>query len=384
MKSNIKLDLLRSDFMKSINSKKIDKSQAILNKIIELFPDQKQLIDYYRIVVEYYIDMKLSLRSYDNLFLAKDSNFYSPEGYYFSMKLPTNKTIELKSGFGHPWTSLNPSIVKFKNDFLINIRSSNYIIQGTTYIPSDEKGHIKTRNKLLFFDSNLNGMRSIELKSRINYFRNDWGIKGFEDNRLFVHHNQLYVLSVTYDTHRLSVPRVVHGRIDPNSGIIDDVVELIIKGLPRDIPEKNWLPFSFNDRVYAVYSYHPFSVLNITDPNNISFISSKCNGKYNFKSFRGTASPIKYKDNHFLCVIHQVYSKQDNSRVYIHRFLEFNSNFEITRISFQFHFIDLQIEFCSGMTDNGNEILLTFGINDIKAFLYSIDKNKIEEMMYRI
>jgi hypothetical protein len=386
MKSNTKLDLLQNDFMKSINSKKIDKSQAILNKIIEFFPEQKQLINYYKIVIEYYDDKLKSLNSYDSLFLAKDSNFYSPEGYYFALKFPSNKKVELKARFGHPWTSLNPSIVKLGDHLLVNIRSSNYIIKGTTYIPFDENNHIKTRNKLLFLNpKNLNETKSIELKNRIKYFRrNDWGIKGFEDNRLFVHKNQLYVLSVTYDTHELSVPRLVHSKINLNAETIDDTIELIIKGLPREIPEKNWLPFSFNDRVYAVYSYHPFSILDITNPSNPFFSSSKCNSKYNFKSFRGSAPPIQYRNNHFLCVVHQVYSKPDNSRVYIHRFLEFNHSFEMTRISFQFYFIDFQIEFCSGMIENNDEILLTFGIKDLDAFLYSIDKKKIEEMMYVI
>lgn len=371
-------DSLCVKFKNLININKYLEADEV-NKIIkQRFPKEIHTNSYYNIILKYYTNKEESLKLYDQLFLSVGFNKFAPEGYFFSMKIESFKKVPIKINLPNPWVPLNPSIIRKDDRYILNIRVSNYrIFPGGKYISLDSDKIIRTRNIIRELDLDLKVIDEYELIQPATYQRSDWGIKGFEDVRLVSWNDQLFFSAATYDTHKLNVQRVVLCEIRDKK--IYSVINLDIPGQKRTT-EKNWLPYVKDNKLLFVYSYHPFIILNSSDPKKIKVHSNFKSDNYDFRQFRGSCSPINYKDGEIL-LIHQVYTKSDNSKVYLQRLLYIKDN-KIYGISHQFYFDCHQIEFCSGMcNDKNGDFLFTFGINDLSAYIYSVKKEVIDSMI---
>lgn len=379
--SNNDFKSLGTRFNNAINNRKFDEAEEVLKLINKSSSSDTATVKYLETVLEYYRDFNKSLKSFDNLFLSNDFNKHTSEGYFFSLKIKPIRRLPINLSVEYPWVPLNPSIIRDGDRYIMNIRVSNYrILPGGRYESLEKDKIIRTRNFIRIMNNNFEEIETYEIIQPERYTRNNWGIKGFEDLRLFKHNDKLKFLSATYDTHNLNVQRVISGTIEDKK-IVDVCRSLCVPGIPQHT-EKNWLPFIYGSKVYCTYNYHPFTVLDITNPDKIQILNISDN-RNNFRSFRGSATPLPYK-NGFICLIHQVYTKSDNDKVYLQRFVYFEE-FRIKKISHQFYFEDHRIEFCCGMCydENGN-FVFTFGVNDCGAFLYVVDKKTVDSILYDV
>ena len=387
MDNDIKrFNFLCDKFNKEVFHKKYNELENLIKEIEKNYPKEKSITEYFKVVIEFYKNFTNSLKSYDNLSLSNTFNKYLSEGYYYSIKIKSKQQIRVNLDIQYPWTVLNPSIIKDEDNFIMNIRSSNYrILPGGNYVSLEEDKVIRTRNFIRIMDLSFTEIKTYEIIEPDRFLKRNWGIKGFEDIRIFKFKDQLKFLTATYDTHNLNIQRVSQADI-VNEKIVN-IINLNIPGVKK-ITEKNWLPFQYEEKVgngvtkiYCVYSYSPFIILDITNTSKIK-IASNLKVEYNFTSFRGSASPIKYKDG-YICLIHQVYTETDNRKIYTNRLIYFEE-FIIKKISHQFYFQKHQIEFCCGMCISNDDFIFTYGVNDEEAYISVIDKGIIDEMIYSI
>jgi len=374
------INSLCNKFNKEIFYKEYNDLENIV-KEIEKFSEGKDTAKYFRIVIEFYRDFNNSLKLYDTLILNLSFNKYLSEGYHYSVKIES-KLNKIHLSVPYPWTALNPSIINNQNEFILNVRSSNYrILPGGNYTSLENDKVIRTRNFIKILDNNFKEKKTYEIVEPERYLKRDWGIKGFEDVRIFNFNDTLKFLTATYDTHNLKCQRVVMADILKEE--IENIINLNIPEIKRHT-EKNWLPFQHDDKILCVYSYSPFIILDLTEPNRIKIKSNK-KIPYNFSSFRGSASPIKYNDG-YICVIHQVYTEYDNRKIYVNRLIYFNkTDFNIKKISHQFYFQKHQIEFCCGLCiKDEDNFIFTYGVNDEDAYMSIVKKDLIDKMLYDI
>jgi hypothetical protein len=151
---------------------------------------------------------------------------------------------------------------------------------------------------------------------------------------------------------------------------VEELSILDCPSLPRQNCEKNWLPFmDQNGNMRLIYSWDPFIVLDFEGT-----VVSSTTPKVCLKQLRGSAPPVALNGgNSFLGKVHQV-NTFGNKRRYLHRFLLFNANYELTHMTFAFNLgaEPEYLEYCLGMVISKGNVVLTFGVNDERAYLMSI------------
>ena len=87
---------------------------------------------------------------------------------------------------------------------------------------------------------------------------------------------------------------------------------------------------------------------------------------------RGGSQVIPFGDGH-MCLCHETFltrSEQDRKDgTYRHRFIVWDKDWNIIKVSPKFSFLNAEIEFAVGMCEYGNDYLMTFGFQDNAAYL---------------
>lgn len=277
----------------------------------------------------------------------------------------------------------NPSIVRHKNQWYVILRTVNYTQKGArewNINHSKFNGVVWTKNYLLILNDSLEIRKEyliIDPPIVANPPHYNRPIRGMEDMRLFVRDNKLMATFTLLNTHNQS--EKIFSRIgevefqcpDDNKQSVE--VRFIrehgtLNSKPQEV-EKNWLPFEDG----YVYWYDPMTIL---DRNGQNAIIKDSN--FDLSTFRGSAGPIQYNGG-WLLVVHQVIMSA-GSRIYYHRFLYLNCDFEVKNISESFHFDHIGVEFCCGLATNGKDLYLTYGIEDYTAELLILNKDNLEDM----
>ena len=183
-------------------------------------------------------------------------------------------------------------------------------------------------------------------------------------------------------THRIGWCMVPFSKLDqgPTKWIF------CIENSPFDYKtEKNWTPISLGKDDFK-FIYRPEetnskseSLLNITNKNQLLvYPHSKTFSK------KSGGSPFLKLGKNFLASVHQTYFKP--YRNYLHFFVLGNQvqsdkfEMQISKSSF-FFFEPLDTEFCCGICEIGDSIILSFGFRDSEAWLMKFKKKKLLEIL---
>lgn len=313
-----------------------------------------------------------------------------------------------------------------------NIRYVNYRLTNGVYSYHGEHKFINTRNILLDLDENFNILAERELvlspmiknKVMINQERE---VKGLEDIRLIPQpgdlsdddHNYYFdnneeVFSGAFfctclQTNMIGTPQMCLGFYN-SKGV---VYELIPLSITKDIQcEKNWTPFPLTDDAVSavngivktvdfIYAWQPFCIYTFDlqqrkyeMAHQIKLFDNK-----NLSTFRGSSSPIPYKDG-YLCLVHHIYHA--TSRKYFHRLVwvaepsEYESLLahddmngvndvvrysSLCRYSLPFYFQKAGVEFNLSITHSPQGLIVTNSDNDSTSFINIIDYHIINNML---
>lgn len=289
----------------------------------------------------------------------------------------------------------NPSIFNLNGRLLVNLRNTNYTLYHSTknifeslwgpltYVHPENDMHLKTEN--IICDLNNFTVSDFNYVSTENLDKEPlWDFVGLEDARIVFWNNTLYLSGVRRDTTENG-----QGRMELSEVSMENFKEISRIRIPAPSPdesycEKNWMPI-------LDIPFHYVKWTNGTEIVRFDLSSGICTSEktndwvdLNCGDLRGGSQVIKYED-HYICLVHEVemfnsHAGRKNGR-YLHRFIQWDSNFNSIKISEQFSFMGGEIEFCCGLARHKNSLLITFGFQDNAAFLLSMP-NKVFDNIF--
>jgi hypothetical protein len=187
--------------------------------------------------------------------------------------------------------------------------------------------------------------------------------RGYHDLRLFEHDGQLRAVAHTLDFSPSGVSQVALLDI---SGHHLMRRRLLSDGKTRH--EKNWSPAIWNGQLFFVYSYSPMVLLRWDS------LQLRPAGLHSYLGppiavdFRG-GSQLVAIERGYLTVVHAGVDLAGDSRVYLHRFVSFDEEFQITGVSPQFIFQKPGIEFAAGLAIWDDTAIVSLGLEDREPWL---------------
>ena len=88
-----------------------------------------------------------------------------------------------------------------------------------------------------------------------------------------------------------------------------------------------------------------------------------------------------------LCITHECFFPwhpvgNDKDAHYYHRFVFYDKDWNIVKVSKKFKFMDAMIEFNCGLAEDGDNLLITFGYQDNAAYILKMPKIILEKIEY--
>lgn len=299
-------------------------------------------------------------------------------GELYPLILPSNET----NGTG----IMNPSIYIDGNNILCNIRHVNYTLyhcEGEqlfgnrhgplAYLNPENDIKLRTNN----FLAELNSDFSIKKYNKVDTSKLDiepvWEFIGLEDARVVRWNGKLWYCGVRRDTKTNGEGRMELSEIEISKKGVKEINRYRIEppNNPNSYCEKNWMPV-IDMPFHFVKWANPTEVVKVDIHTGTSQTIVLKNGVTQNQNFRGGSHVIPFKGGR-MCIIHEVdlwkNKLQQKDAKYTHRFVVWDNDWNIKHISEPFSFMDGEIEFCTGLTEYNNNLLITFGFQDNAAYL---------------
>jgi predicted GH43/DUF377 family glycosyl hydrolase len=286
---------------------------------------------------------------------------------------------------------LNPSILVDDDRVLINVRHCQYTLYHTSgkfesrwgplcYLNPDNDITLTTTNYLGEWKDN-----ALHNPTKVDTSNFDtkpwWEFIGLEDARL-VKWDDVYLTGVRRDTETTGIGRMELSKIKDNTEM--SRFRIPTPNNKESYCEKNWMPILDM----------PFHYLKWCNP--VEIVKANINGDTEQVFLADTTIPIE-KDmrggsqvitigNHRMCIVHETdywrNTQNNKDATYRHRVIVFDKNWNIIHRTPSFDFMTGMIEFCCGIAEYKDKILITFGYEDNAAFLLEIPKDYFLKFVY--
>lgn len=324
---------------------------------------------------------------------------------------------------------MNPSIIHYKDKYLINVRNVSYTLHHCdgpnteegifqtpwgplNYVRPDGDPYLRTTN---FIGELTNKVESGTLpdgkqKIKIHMTNNfelvkphkintdkfpklpEWDFVGHEDGRLIDWEGKLWISGVR----RLAPDgrgRMQLSEIKRSMNTTREVSRNLIEPPVYTFCEKNWMPI-LDMPFHYVKWLDPLEIVEVDrskEPwtSKIVHTGKSLPVKDNSVDLRGGSQVILFND-YRICLVHDTdywqNEKGDRDSHYNHRMVCWDKDWNLNFVTKPFKFMGGRIEFCCGMAKEGDNLLITFGWTDNSAyllripfdyFLNSLDKEKL-------
>lgn len=289
------------------------------------------------------------------------------------------------------WVALNPSVCIHHEALHCNVRLVNYRIDdaGRYLIRNTETGEITrenpihTRNVVLYMGSDpFTDTHPWEFEC---YRDGNMPVAfplvvGYEDMRLFGKGGFLWGSSCVRQLAEDGVPEQVLSKLVPIKALgqaamqhQDDWRMLREK---REC-EKNWAPILAPGP--QLFMWRPGIVVNTlgeTVHNNPP--------EFLIDNISGSSQVIPWA-NGYIAVVHTAHPlpNENYKRYYTHRFITYDYDFKVKRMSLPFYFNDKGIEFCAGLCAHPttNELVISYGHQDNDARIATVSCDDVEAFL---
>jgi len=287
----------------------------------------------------------------------------------------------------------NPSILVENGEIIVNLRSINYVLYHSEkgkfenmswgplcYLHRENDQRLLTKNIICRLDGDLNIINNQVIDTAFLDKSPLWEFVGLEDGRLVRWDDKLYLSGVRRDTTTNGVGRMELSEIEFKNGRALETRRIRIPspGLDDSYCEKNWMPVLDKKYTYIKWT-NPTEVVEI----NISDTTCSTVKLGDYKSLgcgelRG-GSQVVFMDGRYIAIVHEadLFNSEAGKKnaIYTHRFVVWDKDFNFWEMSDKFSFMGANIEFCCGMAEMGEDILVTFGFQDNAAFILRMPKN---------
>ncbi len=145
------------------------------------------------------------------------------------------------------------------------------------------------------------------------------------------------------------------------------------------------MPFVRGDDLLFVYTPDPLVILRV-DPETLEASEherSPSSDLLELTMLRGSSQVLPWEGG-FLFVTHEAYDYKDSfgrRRRYLHRFVHLDEDLTVRRVTEPFHFLRPGIEFCAGIAQVGDSLVLSFGVDDERAMLAIVPQSEVAQQL---
>lgn len=301
---------------------------------------------------------------------------------------------ELTNGTG----LMNPSI--FIDDGLIRVilRHVNYTFYHSeaklfqhqwgplTYVHPEHDMHLRTVNYYCELDENLNISRYNKIDtSKFDNYEPLWDFVGLEDARIFKWDGKLYTSGVRRDLDTIGTGRMELCEIQ----VLDDSVVEVSRfripppNNPNSYCEKNWMPILDQPYHYVKWS-NPTEVVKVNPEDQTCSTVTITSPIQLPVDLRGGSQVISCGD-YYLAITHEVEPLKSKvgrkDAVYRHRFVVWDKQWNIVKVSKDFAFMDGHVEFCVGISEYGNDFLISYAFQDNGSYLLRVGMDVVADFI---
>lgn len=289
----------------------------------------------------------------------------------------------------------NPSITKYNGHTYFVVRHVDFTVwasntceftsmHGPMVNAQYEMHHWSTRNYVGEFDSEYN----VKWVSVVDTSKFDAPplarFVGLEDCRLVVWNDSLLLVGCRRDH-----SPTVEGRIEVSEIVIDDkkVIEISRTQMPviegnYTFCEKNWMPLVDHPYNFVRWA-NPTQVVEYSDGRTLQkVIGTEINLPRPLKG----GTPIIAWRGYYLGLVHETdlynakLSREESA--YRHRFVVWDVDWNIVKVSSAFSFMTGQIEFANGLLMDGNDLVITFGFMDTSAYVLKVADSLVHDFVF--
>jgi tetratricopeptide (TPR) repeat protein len=299
----------------------------------------------------------------------RNAVFYAP---LLAETAPSATHVPIDIPVPDGWFRFNPSIAADpEGDGLhLIVRSSNYsMTRQLRYTIHDDSGVIRTTNYFLALSPDL-AIRDVQPidDAAFRIEPPPFPVTGFEDCRLIRHRGSWWVSATVRDRDANGVCRIALLRLEDATAV---ELHLLSDGLSRH--EKNWMPApdASQDVLRFVYSCHPTVITRYDDAAGSAVPEVIQPGPLVARRFSGGSQAVPF-DGGWLCLVHEAANFDDGGRVYTHRWVWFDAEWRLSRLSLPFLLQERGIEFAGGLAHRGDDLVVSYGVWDRDAFLATV------------
>ena len=292
----------------------------------------------------------------------------------------------------------NPSVIVVDGKILVNIRNVNYTLYHSelsrfehawgplVYVHPENDIHLRTTNYILELNKDLNVSWYSKIDtSDFDTYQPQWDFVGLEDVRLVEWQNKLYGIGVRRDLDTVGTGRMELSEFEISGTQVKEVSRYRIPGPPPDKEYcmKNCTPIS-NKPFHLLKWTNPTALMEFNPSGAESIVYETSSHVSGYNDMRGGSQVINWKDG-YLTLVHetQLYSSEQGKKdaTYRHRFVVWDKDFQIQKMSPLFSFLNMKIEFACGLADYKNNFLITFGAQDNAAYILRISQSLVEDFI---
>ena len=292
----------------------------------------------------------------------------------------------------------NPSVIVVDGKILVNVRNVNYTLYHSelgrfehawgplVYVHPENDIHLRTTNYILELDEDLDVSWYSKIDtSKFDTYQPQWEFVGLEDVRLVEWGNKLYGIGVRRDLDTVGTGRMELSEFEISGTQVKEVSRYRIPGPPPDKEYcmKNCTPI-LNKPFHLLKWTNPTSLMEFNPSGAESIVYETSPHISGYNDMRGGSQVINWKDG-YLTLVHETelyYSEQGRKdATYRHRFVVWDKDFQIQKMSPLFSFLNMKIEFACGLADYKDNFLITFGAQDNAGYILKVSKSVVEDFI---
>ena len=292
----------------------------------------------------------------------------------------------------------NPSVYNDNGKIIVNLRNINYTLYHAernkyenhwgplVYIHPENDMHLRTWNYLCEMDENMRIKSYSKIDTTDFPDQELWEFVGLEDCRIVRWENKLYLSGVRRDLDTKGTGRM---EICEIQFVNNEVKQISQFRIPTPVDknsycEKNWMPITDLPYHYVKWTNGTEVVRIDPETQTCEQICLKNWRDLNCADLRGGSQLIPFGE-YRMCIVHETFlcnseaGRKDGT--YRHRFVIWDKDWNIVKISPQFSFMGAKIEFCCGLTPYQDDYLMTFGFQDNAAYLLRVSKETVKNFI---
>ena len=295
---------------------------------------------------------------------------------------------------------MNPSIYVDGDKILVNLRNINYVLYHSerkrfehhwgplVYIHPENDHRLRTWNILCELDDDMRIKKYHKIDTSKFPDKELWDFVGLEDARIVRWDGKLYMIGVRRDLEHTGIGRMELSEIEIGNDYVKEInqIRMPTTGNDDSYCEKNWMPVSD-------MPYHFIKWTNGTELVKYDLNTKKTETvvQHHWRDLgcidlRGGSQVIPFDDEHRFCLTHETFLTRSPAErkdgVYRHRFVVFDKDWNISRVSKRFSFLNADIEFAVGMCEYKDDYLMTFAFQDNVSYLIRASKKFVRDYIF--